>query len=174
MNRRITQGAVKHNLHVPSIWKCTSMLSEGEGPEPGELTSGDSSADVAQPRVRSMEGLWASAFSRLEWLCHGLPVKHRQASGYETRLGAVMHSTPMLLGVQLLSHVQLFATPWTVAHQAPLSMGLPSKNTGVGCHFLLQGIIPTQGSTSCLLHLLHWQADSLPLSHPGRFHTYEI
>ena len=142
--------------------------------EPGELTSGDSSADVAQPRVRSMEGLWASAFSRLEWLCHGLPVKHRRASGYETRLGAVMHSTPMLLGVQLLSHVQLFATPWTVAHQAPLSMGLPSKNTGVGCHFLLQGIIPTQGSTSCLLHLLHWQADSLPLSHPGRFHTYEI
>ena len=25
---------------------------------------------------------------------------------------------------QLLSHVQLFAIPWTVAHQAPLSMGL--------------------------------------------------
>ena len=33
-----------------------------------------------------------------------------------------------------------------------------SKNTGVGCHFLLQGIFPTQGSNS---HLLHWQADSL-------------
>ena len=29
-------------------------------------------------------------------------------------------------------------TPWTVAHQAPLSMGFPSKNTGVGCHFPLQ------------------------------------
>ena len=57
-----------------------------------------------------------------------------------------------------------FATPWTVAHQAPLSMGFPSKNTGVGCHFLLQGIVPAHGSNS---HLLLWQADSLPLSHQG-------
>ena len=37
----------------------------------------------------------------------------------------------------------------------------PGKNTGVGCHFLLQVIFPTQGSNPCLLH---WQADSLPLS----------
>ena len=29
--------------------------------------------------------------------------------------------------------------------------------TGMGCHFLLQGIFPTQGSKLCLLHLLHWQ-----------------
>ena len=34
------------------------------------------------------------------------------------------------------------------------------SNTGVGCHFLLQGIFPTQGSKLRLLHLLHWQADS--------------
>ena len=40
----------------------------------------------------------------------------------------------------------------------------PGKNTGIGCHFLLQGIFLTQGSKPCLLH---WQADSLPLSHPG-------
>ena len=45
-----------------------------------------------------------------------------------------------------LSHVQLFVTPWTVAYQAPLSWDFPDKNTGVGCHFLLQGIFPTQGS----------------------------
>ena len=37
------------------------------------------------------------------------------------------------------------------------------KNTVVGCHFLLQGIFPTQGSNSSLLCLLHWQGDSLPL-----------
>ena len=41
--------------------------------------------------------------------------------------------------VQLLSFVQLFVTPWTAACQAPLSMGFPSKNTGVSSHFLLQG-----------------------------------
>ena len=39
--------------------------------------------------------------------------------------------------------VWLFVAPWTVAYQAPRSMGL-GKNTGVGCHFLPQGIFPTQ------------------------------
>ena len=38
------------------------------------------------------------------------------------------------------------------------------KNTGVGCHFSLQGIFLTQGSNPCLLY---WQANSLPLSHLG-------
>ena len=33
------------------------------------------------------------------------------------------------------------------------------------CHSLFQGIFLTQGSNLCLLHLLHWQADSLPLTH---------
>ena len=33
----------------------------------------------------------------------------------------------------------------------------------MGCHFLLQGIFPTQGSNLHLLHLLHWQVDSLSL-----------
>ena len=65
---------------------------------------------------------------------------------------------------QVLSCVQLFATPWTVAREAPLSMGFfPGKNTGVGCHFLLQGIFLNQGSNLGLLHLLRWQA--------GRFFT---
>ena len=49
----------------------------------------------------------------------------------------------------MLSHfncVQLCATLWTVAHQSSHSMGFPGKNTGVGWHFLLQGIFPTLGS----------------------------
>ena len=41
----------------------------------------------------------------------------------------------------------------------------PNKNTGVGCHFLLQGIFPTQRLNPHLLCLLHWQAESLPLHH---------
>ena len=39
------------------------------------------------------------------------------------------------------------------------------KNTGVGCHFFLQGIFPTQRLNPHLLCLLHWQVDSLPLNH---------
>ena len=42
------------------------------------------------------------------------------------------------------------------------------KNTGVGCHFLLQGIFPIQGSNPCFLCFRHWQADSLPLAPPGK------
>ena len=40
----------------------------------------------------------------------------------------------------------------------------PGKNTGLGCHFLLQGIFSTLGSNPhLLLCLLHWQVDSLSL-----------
>ena len=44
----------------------------------------------------------------------------------------------------------------------------PAKNTGVGCHTLLQGIFPTQGLNVCLLCLLRWQAGSLPLAPPRK------
>ena len=52
--------------------------------------------------------------------------------------------------VQLLNCVWLFATPWTIACQAPWSS--PSKNTRVACQFLLQGTFPDQASDLCLLH----------------------
>ena len=48
---------------------------------------------------------------------------------------------------QLLSRV----APWTVACQAPLSVGFSGNSIGVGSHSLLQGIFPTQGSTSVSL-----------------------
>ena len=66
--------------------------------------------------------------------------------------------------VCVLSHVQLFATIWTAACQASLSIDPPGKNTGVGCHFLLQGIFPTQGLNLYLLHVWYWQTNFLPLS----------
>ena len=66
------------------------------------------------------------------------------------------------------SHIWLFATLWTVARQAPLSMGYPGKHTGVGCHALLQGMSPTQGSNPYLLCRLHWQVGSLPSVPPGK------
>ena len=62
---------------------------------------------------------------------------------------------------QSLSPVQIFAAPWTVARLLS-PWDFPGKNAGVGCHFLLQGILPPQGSNP---HLLHQQADSLPV-HP--------
>ena len=51
----------------------------------------------------------------------------------------------------------------------PMDCSLPGssvrgKNTRVSCHFLLQRIVPTQGSNPGLLCLLHWQEDYLPLA----------
>ena len=57
--------------------------------------------------------------------------------------------------VQSHSHVQLFAVLWTIARQASLPMGYFRQDTRMGCHFLLQGIFPTQGSNPHLLCLLH-------------------
>ena len=62
--------------------------------------------------------------------------------------------------------------PRTVAHQAPLSMGFPSKNAGVGCHFFLWGIFLTLGLN---LRLLHWQPDIFTTEPPGKsMHTWCI
>ena len=47
----------------------------------------------------------------------------------------------------------------------------PGKNTGVDCHFLLQGIFPTQGSNLCLLHQ---QVGSSLLSYQGNQNNQHI
>ena len=51
-----------------------------------------------------------------------------------------------------LSCIQLFATSRTVAYQALCPWDFPGKSTGMGCHFLLQGIFPTQGLNPGLPH----------------------
>ena len=45
----------------------------------------------------------------------------------------------MVVVVQSFSHVQLFATPWTVALQAPLSMGFPRQEYWSGCAISFRG-----------------------------------
>ena len=59
----------------------------------------------------------------------------------------------------------LFAVLWIIGCQAPLSKEFSGKNTGVGCHFLLQGIFPTQGWNRMSPMSPALQAYSLPLSH---------
>ena len=64
----------------------------------------------------------------------------------------------------------ILCDPMGLGHQVPCPQDSPGKNTGVGCHFLLQEIFLTQGQYLRLLWLLHWQADSLPLAPPGKPH----
>ena len=63
-----------------------------------------------------------------------------------------------------LSHVQFFWNPMVGAHQTPPSWDFLGKNTGVGCHSLLQAIFPTQGLNPGL-PLLHGRQALYCLSH---------
>ena len=55
--------------------------------------------------------------------------------------------------LKLLNHVQLFATPWTEACQAPHPWDFPGKNTGVGCRFLLHGRSVNQPHKQIFLYI---------------------
>ena len=56
------------------------------------------------------------------------------------------------------SRVQLFATPWTVAFQAPLSMRFPRQEYWRWLPFPSTEIFLTQGLNPHFLYLLHWKA----------------
>ena len=87
---------------------------------------------------------------------------HREGSGEHTGLGAG-GSPPVCSAVS-----DCFVTPWSIARQAPLSVGFSRQESWRGLPFLLQGIFPSQGSNLCLLCPLHWQQDSLPPAPPGK------
>ena len=66
------------------------------------------------------------------------------------------------------SCAQLFKTLWTVAHQVPMSMRFSRQEYWSGLPCFLQGIFLAQELKPHFLHLLHWQAGSLPLVSSGK------
>ena len=60
------------------------------------------------------------------------------------------------------------ATPRTVTHQAPLSMGFSRQEYWSGLSCSPSGNLPEPGIEPHLLHFLHWQVGSLPLEPPGK------
>ena len=108
--------------------------------------------DVRPPRLHSY---WAQHKWRKQYKCYcGSRVLSQLtgAIGTETLYSYLFFETLFSQGSCVAWTVARFLCPWDFT----------GKNTGVSCHFLLQEI-STQGLN--LLHLLHWQADSLPLSH---------
>ena len=89
----------------------------------------------------------------------------RPGDGYEEpQFPAGVHASfpswtglPSVISACLVTSVMSnsFVTPWTVAPRLLCLRDFPGKNTGVGCHFRLQGIFPTQELNPCLLCLLH-------------------
>ena len=76
--------------------------------------------------------------------------------------------TSMCIHASSISRFRLFATLWTVAHQAPQSMGFfRQEYWKCSGHALLQEIVLTQGSNPHLLCLLHCRQIVYPPSHWG-------
>ena len=71
---------------------------------------------------------------------------------------------PIVEKAKLLSRVRLFATPWTVAHQAPLSMGFSRQEYWSGLPFPSPGDLPDPGIEPRSPAL---QADALTSEPPG-------
>ena len=74
----------------------------------------------------------------------------------------------MLLLLSCFSCVQLFATPWTVTYQAPLSMEFPRQEYWIGLPFPTSGDLPNPGIETKSPVGPALQADSLPLAIPGK------
>ena len=85
-----------------------------------------------------------------------------------TKKDATMNDRWLPTWVCVLSRLWLFATPWTVAHQATPSMGFSRQEYWGEKPFPSPGIFLTQGRNSHLLHLVHLQADTLSTEPPGK------
>ena len=92
------------------------------------------------------------------------PQVHRWRVTRGTQFRGAERSTCCLL----LSCVQLPATPWTGAHQAPLSMGVSRQEHWSGLLCCPPGDLPDPGMEQSLLRLLRWRAGSSPLVPPGK------
>ena len=71
----------------------------------------------------------------------------------------------IIVKVKLLSRVRLFATPWTVAYQAPPSVGFSRQEYWSGLPFPSPGDLPNPGIEPGSPAL---QADALPSEPPGK------
>ena len=114
----------------------------------------------------------------LRWWCLGYSINNtndvsagRRMMGKASQANAELSIYSYGQHVCMLSHfssIQLFATLWTIAHQAPLSMGFSRQDYWSGLTCLPPRDFLTQWSNPHLLSLLHWQSDSLPWAQPGK------
>ena len=146
-------GCGVHCVRVWCDWLCLFLL--------GGL--------LPHPRDCCQEVHFCNAYIPIPDLLSNPPVLFKNSIASNSRIcvcvcvsvrACACTGTHLVMSISLHSHGQQPARllcPWN----------FPSKNTGVGCYFLLQGIIQTQGSNLCLWYFLHWQVDSLPLCHLG-------
>ena len=90
------------------------------------------------------------------------------SSSNHTSIIIFMYCSYMCIHVKSLQLCSILYNPMDCSPRLLYPWDSPGKNTGVGCHVLLQGIFPTQGLNLSPFCLLHWQVDSLPLALLGK------
>ena len=113
-----------------------------------------------------LDGDVNSAHSKELWLESTLPRRQRCFEVCSVYILKGRYLTSLVGGGLVAKYCLTLAIPWTVTCQAPWAS--PSKNTGAGCHFLLQGIFLAQWLNTCLLHcrriLYCWVISSVQFS----------
>ena len=114
--------------------------------------------------------IWAPGkSSQKAWVSGNAPLRNRDHdnwwafSNYTSSLPRFSESPRSVCVLSHFSHVPLFATLWTIAHQAPLSLGFSKHNYWNGLLFPPSGDLPNPGIKPTSPVAL--QVDSLPLSH---------
>ena len=118
----------------------------------------------------AMQGIQVQSLIQEDLMCPGAtkPVGHNYwACALEPESCNYGALAPLLESPCMRAWPVMSSSLWPHGLWLLCSWDYPSKKTGVGCHVHLQGFFPTQDSNLHLLCLLHWEADSLPLSHLG-------
>ena len=134
---------------------------------PGTKTWEAQSPKRPQGDIWSMSGIGSMSPQEKTETKNNFKSTEERMMGYLPVPEDMSKGTPHYLGMhaQSLSQVQL-CVPWTVAHQAPLSMGFSRQEPWSALLFPAPRHLPGSLTQGPNLHLLHWQVDSLPLNHP--------
>ena len=98
------------------------------------------------PRLGSCDVQWKLFDTLIEGNCKSsflFTIKHMVIKSTGPQPGCCWYHSFNISWV--LSHVQLFVTPWTIAHQAPLSMEFSRQEYWSGLPFLSPGGLPHPG-----------------------------
>ena len=157
-----------------SQWQLINCQVKLEIGAPGGSDAKES-AYSAETQVRSLcckdplEKEWATHSSILSWRIPWMEEPGGlQSMGLQNFTFTLRDGENHKERSESVSHVQLSATPWTVACQPSLSMGFSRQEYWSGLPYPPPGDLSDPGIEPVSLCLLHWQAGSLPLVPPGK------
>ena len=139
-------------------WGKSELMRKSKGPEKDQ-------AKCIQPPSR-VAGVWRAGKNRVKRRAAGVQVMQGLSQWIRWGLSAAQSQWAMLREkVKLLSHVRLFVTPWTIAYQAPPSMGFSRQEYWSELPFLSPGNLPDPGTEPASPA---FQADALNPEPSGR------